>query len=595
MIQPPRGMSIMEAYELYRKDRLIVNRRYQRKLVWTTDEKQELVNSVLCKYPIPLILLAQDKEGIFEIIDGVQRFNAFFDFIENKFPVELEGDVLFFNTQDYTFAKSIEEKGIFTSVKKEVEKFLTQEQVSDYISYQFPITIYQTTKDEEVNEIFRRINSHGKHLSAQEVRQAGVSNVFSNLVREIASEIRGDASKEILKLSEMPEISIDMRGSGLTYGIIAEDTFWVKHGILKANDLRDSEDEQFIADLIISIVSESPFPASKEKFDNYYGKGDKDLTNEIVLKVNAYGPDNLRNDIMLVFSTIFSFAEEHLADEKLQYVLNPESKGNPIKGDFYAVYMAFYELIVKKEKLPFDHKGIRRSLTGIHKRLVQGKKNITTDDRENNISTCIGLLDRHFKKECKTFRSPGSYMIDFKNYILRSKVEAANYDFKQGLFSLNPKSRTFREDTFENKILHNICAFANLGPKSTGYLFIGITDKEEDTLRVERLDKLKNVPRIHNFGIVGLEREAKLKGVTLDQYISFITEKISKSELPDWLKTSVTKSIIPISYFGYTVLMIKVVSGSEPVYYKENMYIRDGSSCKEISGSAVAAVYKLFN
>lgn len=30
----PRGMSIQEAYNLYRSEKLTVNRNYQRKLVW---------------------------------------------------------------------------------------------------------------------------------------------------------------------------------------------------------------------------------------------------------------------------------------------------------------------------------------------------------------------------------------------------------------------------------------------------------------------------------------------------------------------------------------------------------------------------------
>jgi len=43
----PRGMSIQEAYRLYRDDKLIVNRKYQRKLVWTVEEKRSLIDSIL--------------------------------------------------------------------------------------------------------------------------------------------------------------------------------------------------------------------------------------------------------------------------------------------------------------------------------------------------------------------------------------------------------------------------------------------------------------------------------------------------------------------------------------------------------------------
>lgn len=35
----PRGMSVQEAYRNYADNKFLVNRRYQRKLVWAVDEK----------------------------------------------------------------------------------------------------------------------------------------------------------------------------------------------------------------------------------------------------------------------------------------------------------------------------------------------------------------------------------------------------------------------------------------------------------------------------------------------------------------------------------------------------------------------------
>jgi len=75
--------SIQSVYTWYREDRLYVNRRYQRKLVWTLNEKQKLIESILKRYPIPAILIAEqeDKQGVFEIIDGLQRLHAIVSFI----------------------------------------------------------------------------------------------------------------------------------------------------------------------------------------------------------------------------------------------------------------------------------------------------------------------------------------------------------------------------------------------------------------------------------------------------------------------------------------------------------------------------------
>ena len=572
----------MEAYELYRNNKLFINRRYQRKLVWSQQEKKDLIESIMLQYPIPLILLASQTDK-YEIIDGMQRLNAIFGYIENHFGVQIDGDEKYFNIPDYTFAQSQVSKNLVTP-KPDVT-FLTQEKVSAFIGYPFPVTIFKTGSTDEINETFRRINSTGRKLSPQEVRQAGNVSKFSLLVREIATEIRGDASKEVLLLQEMPEISIDSKLSKHQYGINAEETFWCKHGVLNVSDLKESEDEQVIADIILSCTLGQPFPASRVAFDNYYGSGKTDKSNEIDVKI--------KTEILAVFSEIFNMVDFNFGGDRLKTILNPNAGGNPVKEAFYTLYMACYELMIKENKAPFDYAKIKTSLKNIHSRLVKSGNYTTTEDRRNNINLCKGLIQDHFKTTTSTFRSSTSFIIDFQAYLMKSKTEAAVYDFKQGFYTLNPSKREFDETSFY-KILCNISALANLGKDKVGYLFIGVTDKEKDTAQVETLDGLSNVPRYHDFGVVGLEREAKIKNVSLDQYISYITTRISSSNLVSSLKTRITKEITPITYHGHTVLMIKVTCGLEPVYFEEKLYQRDGANCIEVTGSKVADIFKLF-
>jgi hypothetical protein len=39
----PRGMAVHEAYRLYRSGNLLVNRKYQTKLIWSVDQKEKLI------------------------------------------------------------------------------------------------------------------------------------------------------------------------------------------------------------------------------------------------------------------------------------------------------------------------------------------------------------------------------------------------------------------------------------------------------------------------------------------------------------------------------------------------------------------------
>ncbi len=111
----PQGKSVQTLYGEYRDGRLLVNRRYQRKLVWSIEEKQRLIDSILRGFPIPLILLAERPNAggskSYEIIDGIQRFNAVFGFIENGFAI----DDKYFDVREFARARQLAEKGVFTA------------------------------------------------------------------------------------------------------------------------------------------------------------------------------------------------------------------------------------------------------------------------------------------------------------------------------------------------------------------------------------------------------------------------------------------------------------------------------------------------
>ena len=84
-----QSQSVEQIYENYIKGKYIINRRYQRKLVWTIEEKRKLIDSIQNSLPIPLVLVAEssvvDKytDKCYEIIDGLQRIDAIVSFIEN--------------------------------------------------------------------------------------------------------------------------------------------------------------------------------------------------------------------------------------------------------------------------------------------------------------------------------------------------------------------------------------------------------------------------------------------------------------------------------------------------------------------------------
>ncbi|MCA4056398.1 DUF262 domain-containing protein [Escherichia coli] len=173
-----------QLYEWYLQGNLIVNRRYQRKLVWSLEEKTSLISSMLQQYPIPLLLFVTINEQR-EILDGMQRLEAIMSFIEQRFSL----DGQYFDLDSIALTKQLKDNG--TLIQK--EPILSRDSSAIIARYRFAISEYSST-NENIDEVFRRINSNGKILSKQELRSAGTVSNFSELVRSISTSIRGDTS-----------------------------------------------------------------------------------------------------------------------------------------------------------------------------------------------------------------------------------------------------------------------------------------------------------------------------------------------------------------------------------------------------------------
>jgi hypothetical protein len=175
------------------------------------------------------------------------------------------------------------------------------------LDYQLAVTIFPGGQTRRITDVFGRINSGGRQLSDQERRQAGVLSPFAELVRTLAAEIRGDVSRETLLLSEMPEISIETPHG---YALKAEDIFWCCQGILRTGDLRESDDEQAIADICASILYGSPVEASGDFLNQLYAS-DAEEYQTVNQRLATFGKDRLAHEVKTVFSTIRSVIEAY--------------------------------------------------------------------------------------------------------------------------------------------------------------------------------------------------------------------------------------------------------------------------------------------
>lgn len=572
-----QALSVQSVYSQYAEGKLHVNRRYQRKLVWTLEEKQKLIESILKKYPIPAILVSERESapGTYEIIDGLQRLHAIVSYIETSFPT-LTGQ--FFDVNTFPTARSRAEKGKFNPVQD--KPLLSQQDVSTILDYSLAMSVMRGASEAEVNDVFDRINTYGHRLSDQERRQAGVQNKFSEMVRRIACTLRGDVSAPILPLESMPSISIDLPMTKHGYLVQAEEVFWVNQGILRATDLRDSMDEQCIADVAACIIGGEMIERSKDALDSIYDLNSTE-SDRIETALEVYGEWKFEEEFKYCIDVIL-FVCNSGAPTKLREILY-ENNTNAFPAVFAVLLVAIHELLIKHRKVPIDYEALKAVLVNLEGRIETRRRSTAKDERRKNVDTIKGLIDGYFIEADVTEFIYGNHATtDVEGLIRRSEIELADYELKQGLLTLHPTKRGIDKEMI-NKVVTTICAIANNGKGRVGKIVIGVTDKDGDAHRVKEIDKLepKQVGRRY---VVGVDREAKFLGIQLEDYISIWKDGIRQSELSQPLKDSVLSSIDYNSFYGLGVIVVTIPEQNQLSFVGEDTYWRAADGTEKATG-----------
>lgn len=583
-----QSLSIQSVYGWYSDDKLFVNRRYQRKLVWTLDEKQRLVESILKQYPIPAILIAEREglPGTYEIIDGLQRLHAIMSFIETSFST-LDGQL--FELRYFPTAKARADEGKFKPNAGTAT--LSSKDVSTVLDYTLAVSVMRNATEKEINDVFGRINTYGHRLSDQERRQAGVQNEFSNMVRNIACTLRGDVSEDVLPLRSMPAISIDLPMSRHGYEVKADEVFWVTQGILRSTDLRDSMDEQSVADIFACIVGGSIIERSKDALDDIYMSGSLE-SERIANALKVYGANKFAEEFKFCVDEILKVCSQQ-QPEKLREIVFGKKTTNAFPSVFATLLIAVHEIIVKEGKMIADYVGVRKAVTGIAARIETGKKGTSADERRKNVDTVKGLINPCCVVAKGALQIYGNHAItDIEAAIRRSEIELSDYELKQGLLALDDKREVDKD--LINKVVNTICAIANNGPNRMGKIIIGVTDKPAHTARVRALDGIE--PRkIGNRCVVGVEREAKALGITTEHYVGKWRDAIRSSGLSSPLKNAVLSHIDYNSFYGLGIIVITVPQQTELSYVGDDVYWRKGDSTELATGAKdIAALAKRF-
>lgn len=162
--------SIYELKRKYEKGRLCLDPSFQRHFVWSLKQQSELIESVIMGIPLPLIYLAENRDGQLVVVDGQQRLTTFIRFLDNEFRLSGLNVLNNLNGKNYN------------DLDRDNPNYISM--IEDY---QLVIQVIKYPTPDRIRfDIFDRVNRGGTPLNKQEMRNALYQGASTKFLQELA-------------------------------------------------------------------------------------------------------------------------------------------------------------------------------------------------------------------------------------------------------------------------------------------------------------------------------------------------------------------------------------------------------------------------
>lgn len=196
----PSSVKVRQIITQVREGKLVPRPEFQRRLVWTSDDKIRFIDTILKGYPFPEIYVANGPvdvdtgEGQQLLVDGQQRVTTIVAYFQ--------GDA----------------SAVGATIRAYSE--LERSEKENFLNYDVAVRDLGSVSSEEIIEVFRRINSTNYSLNEVEINNA----VYAGELMRLASGI-------------------------------AEHEFFDEHRVFRAIDIKRMGDTRFVLQLIITMLA----------------------------------------------------------------------------------------------------------------------------------------------------------------------------------------------------------------------------------------------------------------------------------------------------------------------------------------------------
>ena len=247
------SMSIGELINLYRDKELDIHPEFQRYYRWTDEQKSRLIESILLGIPIPSIFVSQREDGIWDVIDGLQRLSTIFELVgiledakdqllpplvlkKTRYLPSLEG-------------KLWENQPAETAIGSANQLIIRRSKIDVKI-------ILRESSDSSKYELFQRLNTGGAQLSDQEIRNVMLIMANPAAYHWIAELAKDESFQTCVSLSDRAQLEqydVELVTRFLVFRRLGEE------GLKSIGDIGE-----FLSDKILDIAEDNDFESTRE-------------------------------------------------------------------------------------------------------------------------------------------------------------------------------------------------------------------------------------------------------------------------------------------------------------------------------------------
>ncbi|MEZ0149247.1 MAG: DUF262 domain-containing protein [Candidatus Reddybacter sp.] len=318
-------MSIGELLNLYRDDELIIDPEFQRYFRWDVTRKSRFVESLLLGIPIPPIFVYQNEDGVWELIDGLQRLSTIFEFVgmlkspEGNIvdPEPLEGTKMLPSLDGIKWVSG--DRGLSKPLQLQIKRSRIRVEI-----------LTKESDNQSKYELFQRLNTGGASLNEQEVRNCIIVKINPDFYRWLKNTSEFQPFLDTLSITTNAEQQQKNLELALRFFVVKKMPYQGKLDVneyldegavyLSTNQEIDFQQEEVLFDRTFSLIDEALGENAFRKYNGERFQGGflisafEALSNGISLNLNAI--EALDGDA----------AKDFIVEKAQSLWLNPEFK-----------------------------------------------------------------------------------------------------------------------------------------------------------------------------------------------------------------------------------------------------------------------------